>query len=67
MSSEGDLKSFRDSIKLVENEVNNLRQDRRTKVTEYILYRASGTASSSDRTGGQSKERSNSAHAVKHK
>ena len=53
MSSEGDLKSFRDSIKLVENEVNNLRQDRRTKVTEYILYRALGTASSSDRTGGQ--------------
>ena len=38
------VQSFRDSIKL--------RQDRRIKVTEYILYRASGKASSSERTGG---------------
>jgi hypothetical protein len=34
---EGDLKSFRDSIKQVENEVNNLRQDRRTKVNKSSL------------------------------
>jgi hypothetical protein len=30
--AEGDLKGLRDSVRQVENEINNLRQDRRTKV-----------------------------------